>query len=72
MRGAILEGRSVELAQVRELFGNAPFHAARSRLVPRRRLHAVGQVAFPRGVGIGLVVCVAVCLAVVERLHELG
>ena len=45
---------------------------ARHRLVVARRLHAVGKVLLARGVGIGLVVRVAVALAVAERLHEPG
>jgi len=55
-----------------KLFADLRLEAALGRLVPPGRLHAFGKIRLPRGVGIGLVVRVAVAFAVAEVLHQPG
>src|SRR5690606_40733812 len=59
----------VQAGQVGQLVANLQFQAARYRLVVAARLQFLGEVVLAGGVGIRLVVGIAVFLAVAQLLH---
>src|ERR1035437_11035033 len=63
---------SVELTQVGKLLGYLALQSARRRPVPIHFGHAFRKIMLVRGVGIRLVVSVAVFAPITQVLHQLG
>src|SRR5690606_4384347 len=62
----------IQLLQMPQLFGYADFQPALDRLIIVARLDGLGKIILASCIGIGLVVGVAVFLAIAKVFHQLG
>src|SRR5690606_12525953 len=61
---------AVQLGQVLQLVANLQLQAARHGLVVATRLQRLGEIVLAGGIGVRLVVGIAVFLAVTQLLHQ--
>ena len=65
-------GRLVARPQLPELLGDTPLEPPPGRFIVAPLLQRVRQIAFPRRIRVGLVVCIAIAFAVPERFEHPG